>query len=152
MKNGFYIINDFDAIDALELDELTFKVVLEGTKMKDIASFHQELQLKLEIPDYFGKNWDALSEVLNDLSWLDFDNFVIMIRDYDSLLADEEFEQKSEFLCILDDTMDEWENVPNYEGEEETRSKSLFCVHVAQNTQIVEELILLELDNSIVAD
>jgi len=149
MKNGFYISSQFENI---EVDDLTFKIILEGKNMQDIKAFHQELAQKLEIPDEYGKNWDALGEVLNDLSWLDYDHFAFFISDYDQLLKKEAFEQKSEFLCILDGAMDEWENVPNYEGEDEYREASGFRVYVERDTNIVEDLIELELDNRIIAE
>ena len=149
MKNGFYITSQFENI---EVDDLTFKIMLEGKKMQDIKAFHQEFAQKLEIPDEYGKNWDALGEVLNDLSWLDYDHFAFFISDYDKLLKKEAFEQKSEFLCILDAAMDEWENVPNYEGEDEYREVSGFRVYAERDTNIVEDLIELELDNRIIAE
>jgi RNAse (barnase) inhibitor barstar len=149
MKNGFYILSQFEQI---EVDELTFKIILEGKHMQDIKDFHQELAEKLEIPDEYGKNWDALGEVLNDLSWLDYNHFAFFIKDYDLLLQKEDFEQKSEFLSILDGAMDEWENVPNYEGEDEYREVSGFRVYVERETAIVEDLIELELDNRIIAE
>ncbi len=149
MKNGFYILSQFEHI---EVDELTFKIILEGKDMQNIKAFHQELSEKLEIPDEYGPNWDALGEVLNDLSWLDYNHFTIFIKDYNLLLKKETFEQKSEFLCILDAAMDEWENVPNYEGEDEYREVSGFRVYIERDTNIVEDLIELELDNRIIAE
>ena len=147
MKNGFCLVENIDNID---VDELTFKTILEGKRMKNIKDFHAEIERKLEMPDYYGKNWNALGETINDLSWLDFNNFVILIRDYDLVLSEEAFEQKSEFLCIFENAMAEWENVPNYEGEDEYREVSSFLVIVEKNTQLIKELQELELDDRIV--
>ena len=35
----------------------------------------------LELPDYFGGNWDALDEVLRDLSWLEGGGNVLVVRE-----------------------------------------------------------------------
>lgn len=37
-------------------------------------------------PDYFGHNWDALSECIRDLSWLPRANFVLCFRNANHLL------------------------------------------------------------------
>jgi RNAse (barnase) inhibitor barstar len=37
-----------------------------GTK----AELLEALRLALALPDYFGRNWDALDEVLRDLNWI----------------------------------------------------------------------------------
>jgi hypothetical protein len=50
----------------------------------------QELFLEwarvLEFPAYFGRNWDAFEECINDLEWLDGRTFILVIDDADALL------------------------------------------------------------------
>lgn len=148
MKNGFYLVENIDNID---VDEHTFKTILEGKQMKNSKDFHSEIERKLAMPDYYGKNWHALGETVNDLSWLDFNNFVFLIRDYNLVLSEEPFDQKSEFLCILENAMAEWENVPNYEGEDEYREVSSFLVLAEKNTQLKQDLEALALGDRILA-
>ena len=43
---------------------------LDGSKIADKESFFKAIALAMDFPDYFGHNWDALRECLNDLSWI----------------------------------------------------------------------------------
>jgi barstar (barnase inhibitor) len=54
----------------------------------------------LKFPWYFGQNWDALDECLNDLSWLGEPSSVVLVHKY-TPLADEV--QRRTYLDILRD-------------------------------------------------
>ncbi len=41
--------------------------VLDGRKIEDVKSLHNELASLLEFPDWYGKNLDALHDCLTDL-------------------------------------------------------------------------------------
>lgn len=42
---------------------------INGNTARDKASFMDTIAEALNFPDYFGANWDAFAECLNDLSW-----------------------------------------------------------------------------------
>lgn len=55
-------------------------IVLDGKKMLSKESLHIELKAKLELPEYYGENLDALWDCLTswvdlpiDIEWRDFD-------------------------------------------------------------------------------
>ena len=43
--------------------------VLDGRELRDKAELLAEVGEALAFPDYYGANWDALEECLNDMSW-----------------------------------------------------------------------------------
>jgi len=63
--------------------------VLDGSKLKTIKDFHTEIQLVLELPDYYGKNLDALWDCLTGciptpltLIWINFDVSEANLKDF----------------------------------------------------------------------
>jgi|SRR5579859_391108 len=62
-----------------------FRINAEGVNSKQelLSAFADEFRF----PDYFGKNWDALSECIRDLSWLPRGNFVLALRNAGRLLG-----------------------------------------------------------------
>ena len=42
-------------------------IILDGKSMGDRASLHDELRKKLNLPDYYGNNLDALSDCLDEM-------------------------------------------------------------------------------------
>jgi hypothetical protein len=64
----------------------------------------QELFLEwarvLEFPPYFGQNWDAFEECINDLEWLDGKAFILVIDDADALLRNSRTDLQT-FAAVL---------------------------------------------------
>ena len=58
-------------------------------------------------PHYFGQNWDALDECLNDLEWLPGTCYVLGVFDAAQVL-EAEGDQLSTFGAILTRTCEEW--------------------------------------------
>ncbi len=52
---------------------------IEGDNIGDKASFLREFSGKLKFPEYFGFNWDAFSDCLTDLSWLNLNSGLLII-------------------------------------------------------------------------
>jgi RNAse (barnase) inhibitor barstar len=61
---------------------------------------YDTLQQQLSLPGYFGKNLDALEEVLDDLEWIKEKNIKIIISGLASLLQND-LAKKQNFLDIL---------------------------------------------------
>jgi RNAse (barnase) inhibitor barstar len=69
----------------------------------------EELYQRLQFPDYFGGNWDALWECIRDLSWLPDGPIVLKHRDVP--LTGDVAAQKT-YVSILRDTVDKRWTVP----------------------------------------
>lgn len=76
-------------------------VFIDGVACLTLADCYQSLQQQLSIPDYFGKNLDALDEVLSDLDWLEEKNVKIIIANLSKLLANE-IDRKKDLLEVMD--------------------------------------------------
>lgn len=76
----FYIDNSgreavVDAVQRLEFVLAT--IDLNGVSDKDSAL--SRIAATLRFPNWFGHNWDALSDSLNDLSWLPSQGYVLLL-------------------------------------------------------------------------
>lgn len=66
----------------------------------------------LRFPDYFGRNWDALSECIRDLEWIEEDT-VIVYHDNLSDMSEQDFDM---YVSVLVDTMYSWLYLPARRG------------------------------------
>lgn len=83
---------------------------LQGTRCVNIQDMFRELKQALRLPDYFGGNWDALDEMLNDLSWMDISREVkLVILDADQILKQDD-ENFKKMLDIFKHAANEWKN------------------------------------------
>ena len=70
-------------------DERTILDATRGARLDVVAVDAKEdlfdsLARALDFPDWFGRNWDALEDVLGDLSWRKGDGHVLIFRSYPS--------------------------------------------------------------------
>ncbi len=125
----------------LDLDKNNVVVLLRGSKMKTIKDLFDEFASALQFPSYFGENWNALDECINDLSWLPGDNYIIGINDIkDVLISDSEGNLEALFK-VLNNACDEWRN-PKALDEEWGREAKPFHVimqYRKQDSEIVRD-------------
>lgn len=74
-------------------------VVLGGASARTRAGLFDVLATALPLPEHFGRNWDALADVLADR--LDTGPLVLVVRDAGELLADEPSVQLGTLLDVL---------------------------------------------------
>lgn len=65
---------------------------LRGAKMRDASGVLDQFAAALQFPYYFGQNWAALSECIEDLSWLPATSYLIVVLDAELVLRDAEEE------------------------------------------------------------
>lgn len=82
--------------------------ILDGEKMRMLATFYRQLAATMEFPDYVGANFNALSEALTDLDWLEFSKLVLVIENFESVLADEKQDVRLAALELFRNVAKEW--------------------------------------------
>ena len=59
-------------------------VVIDLRSAADKESFLSAVARALELPDYFGMNWDALNDCLTDMSWRPAGGYVLFLIGFQS--------------------------------------------------------------------
>lgn len=81
-------------------------VFLDGSACDHIDKCYDSLQQQLSIPEYFGKNLDALEEVLADLEWIDEAKIKIIISNESAFLKNSD-PKKKDFFDVLNSSENE---------------------------------------------
>jgi ribonuclease inhibitor len=116
-------------------------VEIEGHEVNDFQSLNDLLSDKLNFPNYFGENLDALFDMLVDLQWLKQDSIEFVISDFENLLIDEGELAKAELMLLLEDVCLEWKEGDFNDDEWEMKK---FRVIILGDNSLEQEI-----DNSI---
>ncbi|MFD3698809.1 barstar family protein [Streptomyces sp. NPDC058646] len=79
----------------------TYVVRLDGRAMGDEDAVFQQFYDGVPLPDYFGWNWNALSDCLRDLKWLAADHHVLVIEDADEVLSGDAYGRRLLFRTLV---------------------------------------------------
>jgi RNAse (barnase) inhibitor barstar len=90
-----------DAIPAFT--ESVFVAEIDGKKNRTLRGFYPRIAKILLFPDYFGKNLDALFDCLCSLEVAGKQEVTLLIRNFDSFLANEKTEKREVALQVLRD-------------------------------------------------
>lgn len=116
------------------LNESTDKpFILEGKNMQNEESLHNEFSTKLNFPDYYGKNWDALNDCISDLSWLNTKSVRIIIDNFDDVLAEDE-KGKQILIEILQDALIYAEDIEKKKSFDEPIPEFILVVSSKDNS------------------
>lgn len=105
----------------------SFIAILDGNNCSSKEKTILEIAKCLKFPSQFGENLDGLEDFINDLSWLDKQQIVLIIKNSSRFLCDEEDELKKVFFSIFQDAC-----YDNYEGESDIDRKELFVFYSDQ--------------------
>nr|WP_093908102.1 barstar family protein [Streptomyces sp. cf386] len=74
---------------------------LNGRQMHDTDAVFQQFYDGLNLPNYFGWNWDALSDCLRDLKWLPVDHYILIVEAADEALPGDAAGRQMLFRTLL---------------------------------------------------
>lgn len=98
-----------------EYPEATIWTV-RGAKARTVASMFDEVAAALQFPYYFGENWAALDDCLNDLDWSGSADHLLMITHAHLLLVNEPSAMLGALVESLVDAHEAWGR-PNQHGD-----------------------------------
>ncbi len=104
--SGPWVISVADLANYMSIDGA---IVLDGASMRDQIGFYQEIEKKFLFPEPCGRNFNALSEMLSDLSWLKRDYYVVLIDNFEQILEENGGQgARAGFEELLADVGEEW--------------------------------------------
>ncbi|MHC1710584.1 MAG: barstar family protein [Solidesulfovibrio sp.] len=105
-----------DLMVSLRDNKSRYVAIMRGNRMRTWENFMNEVAAALQFPWYFGENWGALNECINDLSWLNSDAYVLAITNSEYVLIDSTEKNRSVFGEMLVQTCKDW-SLPADEGQ-----------------------------------
>ncbi len=101
-----------DIIDDASLNNIVI-FYFKGSSIASKADFFNAAKKVMKLPSYFGKNWDAFEECINDLSWISASGYIFV---YDNTLRFiSKYPDDADILrSILNEASIKWkqENIP----------------------------------------
>jgi hypothetical protein len=81
---------------------------VDGRETRDKVAFLAEMSHAFYFPAYFGDNWDAFEEMVNDLAWLSAPGY-LLVYDYPDEFARAHPEEWATALDILAEAVERWD-------------------------------------------
>lgn len=98
-------------------DDDSLVVVLSGASMMNQVGVMQEFARAFQFPDYFGNNWSALEDCLQDLSWLPpRSKYLTVITERDLLLKESGKRDKILLMDTLESVGSVWSTLGHGNG------------------------------------
>lgn len=92
----------------MEVDHGQLCITLNGSDMIYTQELYAEFACAFNFPSYFGRGMNALTDMLTDLVWLEFDNIELTIKNSNLLLVGETPEDRRVLMEVLADVTEYW--------------------------------------------
>ena len=99
--------HDLTTLDTAVTEAGWHGVVLNGRNILTKAELLTAVAQAFNFPSYFGHNWDALDDMLRDLSWLPAAGYVVFLEDFEALAAHDQATWRT-FVEIWKETTAVW--------------------------------------------
>ncbi|MGW1002519.1 barstar family protein [Streptomyces sp. NPDC002520] len=120
---------------ALPPSGLIYSARMAGREMTHSDGAFAQFYEHFRLPDYFGWNWDALRDCLQDLNWISATHFLLTVDDAEFALSSSP-EERAIFHRALTDTVKYWAAKPDLPGQE----KPTFRVYLLSSQQASQAL------------
>lgn len=125
-----------------EFQQLKFRnafiAKLDGACCRNSNDFFSEIKLQFELPDYFGKNLDALYDCMLDLEWITQEQIILYIENADQLFADEVNDPDliDDLVTTLDEICQSWLLMENEEFT--PKNLKIYLQPISQFREVLE--------------
>ena len=82
--------------------------IVEGSRCWNTNALFREWASVLQFPEYFGGNWNAFDDCLRDLRGLNGEAIIVVVRDFEQVLADDPHGEFNVFAESLKDASGRW--------------------------------------------
>lgn len=110
---------------------------IDGSKCITVDNLFYEFSKVFKFPDYFGNNWAAFDECINDLEWLEGKAYILFITESDKITKTSDNDFKT-LIKLLMQTIVEWTEGRNY--DDFPTQPIPFHIVLQSSTDNVEEL------------
>jgi hypothetical protein len=110
------VLNFENLIYPLRENRRRYIAIMRGNKMRTWEGFMNEIAAALQFPSYFGENWSALDDCINDLDWLYCDAYTLVFTNSENILTQETEADRHTFGRILVRACEDW-SLPADEGQ-----------------------------------
>ena len=111
--------------------------MIRGKKCNTKEKLFDEFAAAFQFPDYFGENWDAFNECINDLDWISAKGYFIFISCFDLFLKSYEQDLKI-FVEVMEAAGKSWTNAENENANWEKLSTPFHIILHAEKEKEVE--------------
>jgi hypothetical protein len=113
---------------------------LRGEKMLTREALWDECAAALQFPSYFGHNWDAFDECLNDLGWLNANAYVLVFSATERVLSKDEHDF-SILIKILNQCGLSWSRGQSEQGRPAAPFHCLFAASTREQLTTFERRV-----------
>jgi RNAse (barnase) inhibitor barstar len=128
-----------------KLRNKAYLAIIELDNIKNKRKLFKTFAEALHFPDYFGYNWDAFDECINDLSWIKADAYILILKNIKLLNIG--YSDTKILLDTLKDSANEWMNGRTYNPSFPTPPTPFHIVFYDENKDISEQVKFLKSNN-----
>jgi RNAse (barnase) inhibitor barstar len=126
------------------LPHTTYLGIVDGKKIHDKKSLFDEFCVAFKFPDYFGYNWDAFDECINDLEWLNSKSYILVISNFEQVKLDQP--SYKIWLDVMRKAIKEWTNGRNYNPEFATPPTPFHIIFVIKEDSCLDTIESLRIN------